>query len=123
MDAYAYGRYPRAAIQYLKSLGCAPIFEEGDEALMKKAASLIDFMGVNYYQTCVVEYNDINGVGSDHTMNNTGKKVPLKFKVYLVFLKKHKMSFYQQQIGIGQLIQWELECVVVKLLRVIIYQF
>ena len=49
MDAYAYGRYPRAAIQYLKSLGCAPIFEEGDEALMKKAASLIDFMGVNYY--------------------------------------------------------------------------
>ena len=122
MDAYAYGRYPRAAIQYLKSLGCAPIFEEGDEALMKKAASLIDFMGVNYYQTCVVEYNDINGVGSDHTMNNTGKKVPLKFKVYLVFIKNHKMSFYQQQIGIGQLIQWELECVVVKLLRVMIYQ-
>ena len=37
MDAYAYGRYPRAAIQYLKSLGCAPVFEEGDEALMKKA--------------------------------------------------------------------------------------
>lgn len=73
MDAYAYGRYPRAAIQYLKSLGCAPVFEEGDEALWKKQLHLLIY-GVNYYQTCAVDYNDINGAGSDHTMNNTGKK-------------------------------------------------
>ena len=93
MDAYAYGRYPRAAIQYLKSLGCAPIFEEGDEALMKKAASLIDFMGVNYYQTCVVEYNDINGVGSDHTMNNTGKKGTAKVQCVPGLYKKPQNEF------------------------------
>ena len=93
MDAYAYGRYPRAAIQYLKSLGCAPIFEEGDEALMKKAASLIDFMGVNYYQTCVVEYNDINGVGSDHTMNNTGKKGTAKVQGVPGLYKKPQNEF------------------------------
>ena len=31
-------------------------------------------MGVNYYQTCVAEYNDINGVGMTNTMNNTGEK-------------------------------------------------
>ena len=93
MDAYAYGRYPRAAIQYLKSLGCAPVFEEGDEALMKKAASLIDFMGVNYYQTCVVEYNDINGVGSDHTMNNTGKKGTAKVQGVPGLYKKPQNEF------------------------------
>ena len=71
MDVYAYGRYPRAAIAYLDSLGCAPVLEDGDEQIMKKAASLVDFMGVNYYQTCVVEYNPLDGVGTTHEMNTT----------------------------------------------------
>ena len=31
MDVYAYGRYPRAAMEYLKSLGVAPVMEENDE--------------------------------------------------------------------------------------------
>ncbi len=74
MDVYAYGRYPRAAIAQLKSEGVAPVLEEGDEEILKEAAALVDFMGVNYYQTCVAEYNPIDGVGMSNTMNTTGKK-------------------------------------------------
>jgi 6-phospho-beta-glucosidase len=74
MDVYAYGRYPKAAITYLDSMGVAPIFEEGDAMLLKEAAAKIDFMGINYYQTTVVEYNPIDGVGMSHEVNNTGKK-------------------------------------------------
>jgi len=74
MDVYAFGRYPKAAIKYLESRGVAPQYAEGDDEILKKAASLTDFMGVNYYQTTVVEYNPIDGVGETHTMNTTGKK-------------------------------------------------
>ena len=74
MDVYAYGRYPRSAWAYLESQGVTPQMEDGDEDILKKAAALVDFMGVNYYQTCVAEYNDINGVGMTNTMNNTGEK-------------------------------------------------
>lgn len=74
MDVYAYGRYPASAIAYLESLGVAPQFMEGDAQLLKEAATNIDFMGVNYYQTTAIEYNPIDGVGTTHEMNNTGKK-------------------------------------------------
>lgn len=74
MDIYAYGRYPKAAMAFLKSINCAPLMEEGDEAILKEAATHFDFMGVNYYQTAVVEYNPIDGVGLSTKMNNTGKK-------------------------------------------------
>ena len=69
MDIYAYGRYPRSAWAYLESHGVAPDVLPGDMETLKKAAVLVDFMGVNYYQTCVAEYNDINGVGMSNTMN------------------------------------------------------
>lgn len=72
MDVYAYGRYPRAAFRYLESQGVAPTMEPGDEELLKNGAK-VDFMGVNYYQTAVVEYNPIDGVGMGE-MNTTGKK-------------------------------------------------
>ena len=74
MDMYAYGRYPRAARAYLESKDLMPVIEDGDDEILKKAASLIDFMGVNYYRTCVAEYNPIDGVGATHEMNTTGKK-------------------------------------------------
>ena len=74
MDIYAYGRYPKAAMAFLKSINCAPLMEDGDEAILKEAAVHFDFMGVNYYQTAVVEYNPIDGVGLSTKMNNTGKK-------------------------------------------------
>ena len=73
-DMYAYGRYPRAARAYLESKDLMPVIEDEDEEILKKAASLIDFMGVNYYRTCVAEYNPIDGVGATHEMNTTGKK-------------------------------------------------
>lgn len=74
MDVYAFGRYPKAAVAYLKSVNCLMEMEEGDEAILKEAASHYDFMGVNYYQTAVVAHNPIDGVGLAMEMNNSGKK-------------------------------------------------
>ena len=74
MDVYGYGRYPRAARAYQEAQGVAPVFEEGDEELLKKAAALVDFMGVNYYQTTSVAYNPIDGINNMNGENNTGKK-------------------------------------------------
>ena len=74
MDVYAYGRYPKAAIRYLESNGIHIQMEADDEKIMKQAAALIDFMGVNYYQTAAIEYNPIDGVGMSTEVNTTGKK-------------------------------------------------
>lgn len=74
MDVYAYGRYPKAAFTYLKKKGYAPKFAEGDEEILKSAASQITFMGVNYYQSCVCEYNPMDGATPYGTMNTTGVK-------------------------------------------------
>jgi len=62
MDMYAYGHYPKSTFIYLKNRNMEPKFEAGDEEILKEAASKIDFMGVNYYQTSVCEYNPIDGV-------------------------------------------------------------
>lgn len=74
MDVYAYGRYPKAAMTYLKKKGIAPDVSEEDYAILKKAAAEISFMGVNYYQSCVCEYNPMDGVTPYGTMNTTGIK-------------------------------------------------
>lgn len=74
MDVYALGRYPRAAMKQLKDQGLAPVMEENDEEILKEASKHIDFMGVNYYQTTVAEYNPLDGVGMSTQMNTTGKK-------------------------------------------------
>lgn len=74
MDVYAYGRYPKNSYHYLEQKGVAPIVTEADQTILKQAAALIDFMGVNYYQTSVAEYNPIDGVGPYGEMNTTGKK-------------------------------------------------
>ena len=74
MDVYGYGRYPKATFNYLKSIGAEPQLLEGDAEIMKEAAKHVDFMGVNYYQTAVVEYNPIDGVGLATQMNTTGQK-------------------------------------------------
>ena len=49
-------------------------YRPADAEILKEAAAKVDFMGVNYYQTTVVEYNPIDGVGASHEMNTTGKK-------------------------------------------------
>lgn len=74
MDVYAYGRYPIAAMHYLKKKGVAPELQDGDEEILKKAAAEITFMGVNYYQSCVSEYNTMDGATPYGTMNTTGQK-------------------------------------------------
>ena len=74
LDVYAYGEYPRAAMKYLQNLGVAPEVTEEEKLLLKKAAQEINFMGVNYYQSCVCEYNPIDGVGPYGVTNTTGKK-------------------------------------------------
>ena len=43
-----------------------------DQKILKAAAAEIDFMGVNYYQSCVCEYNPMDGVTPYGTMNTTG---------------------------------------------------
>lgn len=74
MDVYAYGRYPVSAMRYLKSTGNAPEIAEGDMEILKKAAGLVDFMGVNYYQSITAEYNPADGIRSDGAINTTGEK-------------------------------------------------
>jgi len=78
MDVYAFGRYPKSAFKHLEDRGLAPKFEAGDAALLKEAASKVDFMGVNYYQTAVAEANPLDGVKANHEMNNTGTKQEIK---------------------------------------------
>ena len=72
-DIAGYGRYPKAAYLYLLDKNEAPIFEKGDEELLKKAAP-VDFIGVNYYKTKVAEYNPIDGIGMSLKANNSGVK-------------------------------------------------
>ncbi|EOT49544.1 MULTISPECIES: glycoside hydrolase family 1 protein [Enterococcus] len=74
MDVYAYGRYPKTAYTYLESKGVAPKVTQEEAILLKKAASLVDFMGVNYYQTTVCEYNPLDGATPYAQMNTSGKK-------------------------------------------------
>ena len=74
MDVYAYGRYPKAAFQHLSDNGLAPVIEDGDLELFKKAAEIIDFMGINYYQTAMVEFAEKDWVPGVGQMNTTGKK-------------------------------------------------
>ena len=74
MDMCAYGRYPKSTFIYLKNRGIEPKFEDGDEDILKEAAEKIDFMGVNYYQTAVCEYNPIDGVTPYGIFNTTGIK-------------------------------------------------
>lgn len=74
LDIYGYGRYPKSAMKYLKSINCAPNITADEMQDIRQAAALIDFMGVNYYQTAVAEYNDIHGVGANHEVNTTGEK-------------------------------------------------
>ena len=74
MDMYAYGRYPKSTFIHLQNKGIAPQMEEEDGEILKEAASKVDFMGVNYYQTSVCEYNPLDGVTPYGTFNTTGVK-------------------------------------------------
>ena len=83
--------------------------EDGDEDILRKAAGLIDFMGVNYYQSCVVEHNPIDGVGTTHEMNTTGKKGTAKVQG-VPGLYKNPANEFLRQTGIGPSIRWDFAC-------------
>ncbi|AGX04737.1 aryl-phospho-beta-D-glucosidase [Bacillus infantis NRRL B-14911] len=72
MDVYAWGKYPKAAWDYLEKEGLAPSLEAGDLELLQEGKP--DFMGLNYYQTATFEANPLDGGVSEGEMNTTGKK-------------------------------------------------
>lgn len=72
MDVYVYGRYPKVALKNLAKNGLAPVFEAGDEGLLK--AGKPDFMGVNYYQSMTIASNPLDGVTMTGEANYSGKK-------------------------------------------------
>ena len=73
MDIYSKGEYPEWGFNYLKEMGVAPEVTLEDTILLKEAAKLSDFIGINYYQSNTLAYNPVNGV--DLTVfNTTGKK-------------------------------------------------
>lgn len=72
MDVYVYGRYPKVALKNLAKNGLAPVFEAGDEDLLK--AGKLDFMGVNYYQSMTIASNPLDGVTMTGEANYSGKK-------------------------------------------------
>ena len=74
MDMYAYGRYPKSTYIHLQNRGTAPEIADEDEKILKEAALKVDFMGVNYYQTSVCEYNPIDGATPYGAFNTTGVK-------------------------------------------------
>jgi 6-phospho-beta-glucosidase len=71
LDVYCWGKYPPAALEFLKEKGWAPEIEDGDYELL--AAGKPDFLGVNYYQTLTYEFNPLDGVETGE-MNTTGQK-------------------------------------------------
>lgn len=72
MDVYVYGRYPKVALKNLAKNGLPPVFEAGDEDLLK--AGKPDFMGVNYYQSMTIASNPLDGVTMTGEANYSGKK-------------------------------------------------
>lgn len=74
LDMYGYGRYPRAAWNYLQERHMVPEMEEEDKTILKEAAQRLDFLGVNYYRTDMIAYCDETETSSAAVFNTTGKK-------------------------------------------------
>jgi len=72
-DPYFKGGYPEKAVNYYKERGILPEIKEDDLKLLKKAADLVDFIGINYYQTKTIAHNPIDGAILQG-LNTSGKK-------------------------------------------------
>ncbi len=95
MDIYYRGVYPKEAVAYYQSHGITLETEPEDDALLKVSAGLVDFIGINYYQTALIAHNPLDGVGTA-VMNTSGKKgsqkesgVPGLYK----FVKNDKLEY------------------------------
>lgn len=72
-DPYLKGKYPEKGLKYYDSLSVLPKITKEDQLILKKAAKLNDFIGINYYQSKTLAYNPKNGVGFEG-LNTSGKK-------------------------------------------------
>lgn len=72
-DPYYAGKYPKKAELYHKALSQWMDVTEEDLNALKMAAAVVDFIGINYYQTAMLAYNPEDGVGAAE-MNTSGKK-------------------------------------------------
>lgn len=73
LDVYHRGKYPELGIRYFSSHGVMPHQTEEDCQILKEAAGLVDFIGINYYQSTMVAHNPPNGI-SLSAMNTNGEK-------------------------------------------------
>jgi 6-phospho-beta-glucosidase len=71
LDAYCLGRYPGAALAYLREVGEAPEILPGDSEILAKGRP--DFIGLNYYQTITYTENALDGATMER-INTTGQK-------------------------------------------------
>ncbi|WP_421317087.1 glycoside hydrolase family 1 protein [Aeromonas veronii] len=71
LDAYCFGRYPQAALAYLRENGEAPEILPGDMELLREGTP--DYIGVNYYYTLTYTDNPLGGQTLQR-INTTGKK-------------------------------------------------
>ena len=60
MDVYYYGEYPGYYIQYMKENNIEIKYEKSDHDTLKNARP--DFIGINWYQTATVKYNDVGEI-------------------------------------------------------------
>lgn len=72
-DVYYHGSYPSEGQAIYRQLGLWDGVDPHDEALLKKAAQQVDFIGINYYQSATLAYNPMDGVGLNK-FNTTGIK-------------------------------------------------
>lgn len=63
MDIFQKGEYPKWGYEEFTRRGIAPEVTKEDELILKEAAELSDFIGINYYQSATLAHNPADGVG------------------------------------------------------------
>ena len=74
-DIYYKGKYPEWAMEYYRNQGVIDfMMDDSDVKVLKEASELVDFIGVNYYQSTMIADNPIeDGIGLK-MFNTDGKK-------------------------------------------------
>lgn len=72
-DIYYKGDYPAQGEALYRSMGLWEGLEPKDREITMKAAKLVDFIGINYYQSATLAANPLDGVGLNK-FNTTGIK-------------------------------------------------
>ncbi|NMB18389.1 MAG: glycoside hydrolase family 1 protein [Erysipelothrix sp.] len=74
-DIYYKGKYPKWAMDYYRDQGVIDfVISESDKELLVESANLVDFIGINYYQSTMIADNPVeDGIGLK-MFNTDGKK-------------------------------------------------